>query len=353
MKYRRQFIRPLGYALLAAMLILSAKPLALYGADTATDDSIKETEIATPENAENCFELFQADAEGHHPENAYLLALACHYNYHDKLDVSPFEDSDQFQEKYRELFSTWGIDTFEFIQSSGRMFDTELIVMSPGEGDFVIVVFRGSERIGGPMSAIKDSILTDANCRMLDVSEQLGEDIKVHAGFWNAYVPVESAVVEAIEKQGGFSPNKKLWITGNSLGAALADLCAASLEKEGRNVHAVYTYGAPMCGNEDFRQLYQKELGIKCQRYVNDNDIVPLLPPKKVFREFRHVGTVNNIKDNGSIELDGKEYEGIGNPFKHYQEFYAYRLYNLLQPETREKMPPPPPLPAIIKPFVE
>ena len=353
MKCKRKIATPFGYALLLALLILSAKTLPSYGADVAADDSRNETESATPANGENCFKLFQADAEGHNPENAYLLALACHYNYHDKLDVSPFEDSEQFQEKYRELFSTWGIDTFEFVQSGGRMFDTELIVMSPSEGDFVIVVFRGSERIGGPVSAIKDSILTDANCRMLDVSEQLGEDVKVHAGFWNAFVPIKDSVAEAIDKQGGFSPKKKLWITGNSLGAALADLCAASLEKDGHNVHAVYTYGAPMCGNEYFRKLYQEELGIKCQRYVNDNDIVPLLPPKKVFREFRHVGTANIIKDDGSIELDGKEYEGIGNPFKHYQEFYAYRLYHIFPPETQEKMPPPPPLPAIIKPFVE
>jgi predicted lipase len=216
-----------------------------------------------------------------------------------------------------------------------------------------MVVFRGSERIGGPVSAFKDSIFTDANCMMLDVSEHLGEGVTVHAGFWKAYAPVNDAVVKAIEKQGGFSAEKKLWITGNSLGAALADLCAVSLEKEGHSVHAVYTYGAPMCGNEAFRKLYDEVFGINCQRYVNDNDIVPLLPPKKVFGEFRHVGTSNIIRDDGSIELGGKEYEGIGNPFKHYQEFYAYRLYHILPTETREKMPPPPPLPAVIKPFVE
>jgi hypothetical protein len=340
---------PFGYAILLATLILFANPLLSYGADGTKDAS----ENTTPAKGESCFDLFKADAEGHAAENAYLLALACHYNYHEKLDVSPFEDFEQFQDKYQRLFSSWGIDTFAFIQSSGRMFDTELIVMSPSEGDFVIVVFRGSERIEGPVSAVKDAILTDANCRMRDVSEQLGKGVKVHAGFWNAFVPVKGAVAKAIEKQGGFSSKRKLWITGNSLGAALADLCAASLEKEGYGVHVVYTYGAPMCGNEDFQKLYEEELRINCQRYVNDNDIVPLLPPKKVFGEFRHVGTVNNIRDDGSIELGGKEYEGIGNPFKHYQEFYAYRLYNILPPATQDKMPLPPPLPAVIRPFVE
>ena len=96
-----------------------------------------------PEIAENvkgadCFDLFEADAEGHSPVNAYLLALACSYNYHDNLGVSPAGDIEQFQQKYRELFEPWGIDTFEFIQAEGRMFDTELIVMSASKGDFVI-----------------------------------------------------------------------------------------------------------------------------------------------------------------------------------------------------------------------
>jgi hypothetical protein len=353
MNYARKIGMPTGCVILLAIFILLFMHMHSHGQDMAPGISENAQGTTTPEIGKDCFELFRADAKGHVPENAYLLALACHYNYQDKLDVTPFEDFEQFEEKYRKLFSAWGIDTFDFIQSSGRSFDTELIVMSPSKGDYVIVVFRGSERIGGPVSAFKDSVLTDADCRMLDVSDQLGEGVMVHEGFWNAFAPVKNSVAEAIERQGGFSPEKKLWITGNSLGAALADLCAASLEKEGHDVHTVYTYGAPKCGNENFRKLYEEELGIDCQRYVNDNDIVPLLPPKTVFREFRHVGTVNAFKVDGSLELDGEEYEGIGNPFKHYQEFYAYRLYHILPPEIQEKMPPPPPLPAVIKPFVE
>ena len=349
-----------GIIILCALIISCMCASLLYGSDQPP--VIEEGKVETTPEApgENCFDLFKADAEGHTPENAYLLAMACHYNYHEKLHVTPFEDFEQFQEKYRELFTSWGIDTFEFIRSSGRTFDTELIVMSKrvggvsdaGNGDFVIVVFRGSERIAGPVSAIKDAILTDANCTLLDVPE-LGEDVKVHKGFWNAFSPVKEKVIEAIEKQGGFSAETRLWITGNSLGAALADLCAASLEKEGRDVRAVYTYGAPLCGNEEFRRLYEDELAIKCQRYVNDNDIVPLLPPKRVFPEYRHVGVLNRIGADGLLTLNAEEYEGIGNPLKHYQEFYAYRLYHILPPDLREKMPPSPPLPSLVKPFVD
>lgn len=91
---------------------------------------------APQEVGANCFALFEADAEGYSATNAYLLALACHYNYHDNLGVSPFEDFEQFQQKYRELLTR----TFAFIQADGRTYDTKLIVMSRSDADFVIAV---------------------------------------------------------------------------------------------------------------------------------------------------------------------------------------------------------------------
>jgi hypothetical protein len=297
----------------------------------------------------NCYALFQADAVGHTWENAYLLALACHYNYHEKLGVVPFEDFEQFQKKYRELFTPWGIDTCEFIRSDGPIFDTELIVMSKSDGDFVIVVFRGSEHIGGPVSAAKDAIFTDGDIRFEDVSAYLGDGVRVHAGFWHAFTPVTEKIIRAIEKQGGFSEGRKLWLTGNSLGAALANLCALSLRQEGYRVQGVCTFGAPRCGDERFRQRYEDDFSILCYRWVNDNDIVPMLPP---LEDYRHVGVLAALKSDGSVVFNDSDYDGMGNPLKHYQEFYAYRIYQLLPPELKAKMPPPPPLPPLAKPFL-
>ncbi len=342
--------------LLLALNIIFISTCPVHASDDLSAANGEEAKTTPEVKGAYCFDLFDANAEGHTPENAYLLALACHYNYHEKLDGEPFEDFEQFQRKYRALFSSWGIDTFDFIRAEGRSFDTELIVMSGragGAGDFVIVVFRGSERIEGPVSAIKDAVLTDADMRLLDVSGEFGDGVKVHTGFWNAFLPVRDDLVAAIERQGGFLSEKKLWITGNSLGAALADLCAAWLEMQGHGVHAVYTYGAPKCGNDEFRKLYEDKLGIKCQSYVNDNDIVPLLPPRTVFPDYRHVGTINNIRKDGTLAPDDEPYEGLGNPLKHYQEFYAYRFYHLLPPNLKEEMPSPPPLPAVVKSFFE
>jgi len=320
-------------------------------ADTA-EEAPPSAEIK-PSKGENCFALFKADADGHTWENAYLLALACHYNYPEQLDVSPAKDVPQFEKRYKEKIEPWGIDTFEFVYGAGRAFDTELVVISRSDSDFVVVVFRGSEHfLKDPVSGFKDGILTDANCALSDVSEHLGEGVNVHTGFWNAFFPVRDAVAEAIERQGGFSPDKKLWITGNSLGAALANICTLWLREEGHNVRGVYTYGAPLCGNDRFRERYEDEFSIMCQRWVNGNDLVPMLPPVKVFPEYRHVGTLNKITNDGSIELNSKESKGLGNPFRHYQEFYCYRIYEALPKEIKTEMPPPPPLPAVVRPFL-
>lgn len=302
---------------------------------------------------QNCFDLFNADSEGHNWANAYLLALACHYSFPEKLDVSP-GDVAQFQERFTEKFKPWGIDTFDFVSSAGAKFDTELVVMSKSDGDFVIVVFRGSENLlQDPVGALKDGIFTGAAARMMDVSEFLGEDVKVHSGFWNAFLPVRDDVVAAIEKQGGFSRGRKLWVTGNSLGAALANICAIWLRSEGFSVWGVYTYASPRCGNDRFRERFKNDFSIECQRWVNDNDIVPMLPPAGKLSDYRHVGALNHIKEDGSVVFDHVERRGVGNPLKHYHEFYVYRIYTNLPSKLRSQMPLPPPLPKIIRPFIK
>jgi len=52
--------------------------------------------------------------------------------------------------------------------------------------------------------------------------------------------------------------SKEVWVTGHSLGAALAQLVALRLRVELKcNVRAVYTYGTPRVGNEDFVRVYE------------------------------------------------------------------------------------------------
>ena len=65
-----------------------------------------------------------------------------------------------------------------------------------------------------------------------------------------------------------------IWVTGHSLGGAMATLVSHRLAVEGFPVRAVYTYGSPRPGDRNFRDAYR----LPNYRFVNDNDLVPHCP---------------------------------------------------------------------------
>ncbi len=68
---------------------------------------------------------------------------------------------------------------------------------------------------------------------------------------------------------------RTIYITGHSLGGAVATLLAAYLKDEKGLDPILYTYGSPRAGNEDFVRSYAN---ITHYRHVNRNDPVPMLP---------------------------------------------------------------------------
>jgi hypothetical protein len=71
----------------------------------------------------------------------------------------------------------------------------------------------------------------------------------------------------------------RVFVTGHSLGGALAVLAASVLLSEGRQqIAAVYTYGQPRVGDPEFSAAFDAKLGALTFRYVNDLDIVPHVP---------------------------------------------------------------------------
>ena len=84
-------------------------------------------------------------------------------------------------------------------------------------------------------------------------------------------------------------PGGKVFVTGHSLGGALAALIAERINTELRaDVDAVYTYGMPRPGNPAFADLYNQHLGSNTYRLVHGEDIVPTVAPSEL--GFRHLG---------------------------------------------------------------
>ena len=109
--------------------------------------------------------------------------------------------------------------------------------------------------------------------------------IRVHSGFLNAYKSpcVRDLVLSETARGVHF-----IKITGHSLGAALAVLCAVDVQynRPGADVEVVL-FGCPRVGNKAFALSYNKRVN-KTVRVENGNDVVTKAPPA-IFG-FRHVG---------------------------------------------------------------
>jgi hypothetical protein len=88
---------------------------------------------------------------------------------------------------------------------------------------------------------------------------------RVHAGFRVALRRIEDEVLSAVVSRLR-AGDRQLWITGHSLGGALAVLMAARFRMEGLDVAGVYTFGQPKTGNRNFQRRYDEALGDRTDR---------------------------------------------------------------------------------------
>ena len=149
--------------------------------------------------------------------------------------------------------------------------------------DAVVVAFRGTESPDS-LEGVKDWLLTDALNLLVLPDGRFGTDLsaagvgaRFHRGFCAALESVWDAVYAAVKAELDVS-DRPLWITGHSLGGALALLSAWLFQRKFVPVHAVVTFGAPMIGNLTVAQAYERELAGKVFRYNCCDDPVPLLP---------------------------------------------------------------------------
>jgi pimeloyl-ACP methyl ester carboxylesterase len=126
---------------------------------------------------------------------------------------------------------------------------------------------------------------------------------KVHRGFLAALDSVWDQVLAAVNELG---PERPIFVTGHSLGAALAQLAAIRLAANGQTVAAVYLYGSPRVGDADFVAAYNKLLERQTYLHINHTDIVATIPPG--WLGFRHVGQPARRFDAGHqfLAADGE-----------------------------------------------
>ncbi|MDR1668528.1 MAG: lipase family protein [Oscillospiraceae bacterium] len=146
------------------------------------------------------------------------------------------------------------------------------------DGDTLWITFRGS-----------DSYL-DWKHNLMFWRKRIPYDnteskIRVHTGFLDDYKTpgVRDVILKEVSEDIHF-----IKITGHSLGAALAVLCAVDVQYNRPDADIeVILFGCPRVGNKAFALSYNRRVD-KTVRVENGNDIVTKVPP--ALFGFRHVG---------------------------------------------------------------
>ncbi len=118
---------------------------------------------------------------------------------------------------------------------------------------------------------------------------------KVHGGFLYAFQSAEKKLFSKIQSL-LMEDKYQIYITGHSLGAALATLCAFELKYKLDIDSTVYNFGCPRIGNRSFVKLYNKIVS-NSFRIVNGDDIVTNLPKFG----YKHVKTLVYIDSKGKF----------------------------------------------------
>jgi len=111
------------------------------------------------------------------------------------------------------------------------------------------------------------------------------EAVKVHKGFLREINKIWDKISSDIESHAEMIP---IWVTGHSLGAAMATLAGMCLPFED-----VVTFGEPRVGAHIDKAFKAKNH----TRYVNGADPVTKVPPKGIFG-YRHHGNLESISDS-------------------------------------------------------
>lgn len=203
-------------------------------------------------------------------KNAYALALCSHLAYEDAKSINDKMALHGFQTIFLERRETQAYIAFR--------------------DDAIVIAFRGTTNIRDWM--------TDSDMVLTTVRHGMG---KVHGGFLRALCLIWEDILSVLKAvQNNQQP---IWITGHSLGAALAGLAAArfSLELD-KPIAGLYTFGKPRIGDREFARLFNSELKDRCFRFVNNNDIVTRVPPREM--NYSHIGSLRFIDSEGKIHED-------------------------------------------------
>jgi triacylglycerol lipase len=230
----------------------------------------------------------------HNQEFSFKNALALA-----EASVLAYGPRDEYEKKLKEEWGFLDVAPLNKKPTQGFIAKTD---------EMILIAFRGTEKTE------EEDLLTDILACRTDI--KLG---KVHCGFVKALKLVWKDLLKAVQK---FQDNNQIiWVTGHSLGGALATLAAAKLASTNKNynIGGLYTYGQPRVGDKKFKSEFEKIFKTGVYRITNYRDPVAVVPMSIRLRihkwtiaiQYKHVGKIKLFNESGKI-IESKDLKARG-----------------------------------------
>jgi hypothetical protein len=199
----------------------------------------------------------------------------------------------------------WGLNNYDLkseFKDDGDPFGFVATQMAENGKTNIFVVFRGTRKLAewfkdGNIPLVSYNEGKDQDNEILRVGNILGRIAAfidkvdtvspiptyqryglVALGFRQIYTSLREQIIETLK---ACPPDSKVFVTGHSLGGALATLAIPDILHnteftQPENV-VLYTFASPRCGNNEFA-IHFRESDVKHWRIANTEDLVPMIP---------------------------------------------------------------------------
>jgi hypothetical protein len=226
----------------------------------------------------------------------YEVPPLIHNIYHlSRLTMLAYES----EPKFKVLANHWGYESNqESLTNYVFIFKKDIQVIALTDKEKICLSFRGT--------ATSLNVFTDLNFKQTNIAKVSQENIEVHNGFYNGLMSVWDEVSAYLKQQvkqlKANHCRPKLYLTGHSLGGAMAAIAAffVKFDTELSSLETTLcTFGQPRCGNQAFADYLERNL-THYYRVVNYLDIIPKVPLEKV-QGYMHAGQFLWLNHEGLV----------------------------------------------------
>eukprot|EP00243_Klebsormidium_subtile_P001449 TRINITY_DN1249_c0_g1_i1.p1 TRINITY_DN1249_c0_g1~~TRINITY_DN1249_c0_g1_i1.p1 ORF type:complete len:622 (+),score=157.55 TRINITY_DN1249_c0_g1_i1:301-2166(+) len=167
---------------------------------------------------------------------------------------------------------------------------------APFRSDGVGPESGGTDETKALAKFLKKYVMDEQHKDQVDTTTPLSKDVRNKAN-WKDNPPLYWQIRLALEKELAENPDAKIYITGHSLGGALAAMFTALLTAEDdvmtERIGGLYTFGQPRVGDWSFAWYLHNKLNLPELRFVRliySNDLVPRVPFDDPVFQYKHLG---------------------------------------------------------------